>query len=316
MSTCSACGREIGTGRFCTHCGQPVETGQGWRTDTAERPLPPPPPPPTSPARTPPPAPAGAATSGPRFKLYADEVGEPTGPPAPPPVPPPGSSLPAAPPSRPRSRGPLWVGVVVAVLLVAGIGIWQLRGDDVEEPREPAAAGTKAPDDQPSAPGPSRSPGDVTADAKVAVPATAPANQDVEGNPVEYVAANLTDGVPETAWRMAGDGTGEELTITLPEESTLRRVGMINGYAKTAKDAQGRTLDWYHGNRRVLTAEWIFDDGTTVSQDLEDTVAVQSVDVDVTTTTITLRLLKVSSPGEGRAARNYTALSELSFLAG
>ena len=88
---------------------------------------------------------------------------------------------------------------------------------------------------------------------------------------------------------------------------------MINGYAKTAQDAQGRELDWYHGNRRVLSVEWVFDDGTTVVQDLDDTTDLQSVDVDVTTTTITVRLLEVSAPGNGPAARDYTAISELSL---
>ena len=43
---------------------------------------------------------------------------------------------------------------------------------------------------------------------------------DLEGNSVAYNANNMLDGVPETTWRMPGDGTGEELTITLPDETT------------------------------------------------------------------------------------------------
>jgi hypothetical protein len=156
----------------------------------------------------------------------------------------------------------------------------------------------------------------IAARSTVQVPATAPPNQDVSGQPTTYDGDNMLDGVPETCWRMPDDGTGDEITVTLPEETHLQRVGMINGYAKTAKDAQGRELDWYHGNRRVLRVEWVFDDGTTVQQDLDDTVAVQWQDVDVTTTTVVARLLSVSDPGTGRAARDYTAISDLSFVAG
>ena len=113
---------------------------------------------------------------------------------------------------------------------------------------------------------------------------------------------------------MPGDGTGDEIVVTLPAETRLRSVGIINGYAKSAQDAQGRELDWYHGNRRVLSVEWVFDDGSTVVQDLDDTTELQSVDVDATTTTITVRLLEVSAPGKGPASRDYTAISDLSFV--
>ncbi len=58
------------------------------------------------------------------------------------------------------------------------------------------------------------------------------------------------------------------------------------------------------------------DDGTTVAQDLDDTTAVQSVDVDVTTATVVLRLVEVSPPGTGPASRDYTAVSEISLVAG
>jgi len=50
---------------------------------------------------------------------------------------------------------------------------------------------------------------------------------------------------------------------------------------------------------------------TAVVQDLDDTTDLQSVDVDVTTTTVTLRLVEVSRPGKGPAARDYTAISEV-----
>ncbi len=303
MGFCTNCGHGLGVGRFCTNCGHPV--GAAVRgTDTAERPAvaaappaaPPPPSVPPPPAAPPPPA---------RFPLFADELGAAPDPPYGPP--------PAPPPVEHRQARPAWpwlavaAAVVLVVALVVGLG---LRSADTSSSATPASpvrhtAGSASP---PAA-------ADLMAGATVDVPATAPPNQDVAGNPTTYDGGNLLDGVPETCWRMPGDGTGEQITVTLPQETHLRRVGLINGYAKSAKDARGRTLDWYHGNRRVLRVEWVFDDGSTVAQDLADTTAVQSVDVDVTTTTVVLRLVEVSPPGKGRAARNYTAISDLSFVA-
>jgi hypothetical protein len=351
MKFCVKCGNELGIGRFCTNCGHPVDSpaspaaspvppGLGSRTDTAERPAvpapqptsplptsPPPttPPPPTQPAqpplppRTPPPVPAGSVPpAGPRFPLYADEVTHPVG--STPPTAPTTPTTPLA-PTHHRRRRPwaLWAAVAVVLVLVAGVGIWLRPGADGDGDgtdgtggggRSQPATGTS-----PSGAGPSTQAGDLTSQSTVEVPATAPPNQDTAGETVRYVGANMLDGVPETCWRMPGDGTGEEITITLPGETTLRRVGLINGYAKSARDAAGRELDWYHGNRRVQTVEWVFDDGTTLTQDLDDTTALQSVDIDdVTTSTITLRLVSVSPPGKGRAGRDYTAISDVSLV--
>ena len=178
------------------------------------------------------------------------------------------------------------------------------RGPAEPKPKPSKSADTSAPSE----------PGDVTSTATVAVPDTAPPGQDTEGKPVTYDGDNMLDGVPETTWRMAGDGTGQEITITLPQETTLSSVGLINGYAKNAVGPKGGAVDWYHGNRRIDSVEWVFDDGSTVSQDLGDTTDVQSVDVDVTTTTITLRLVAVSEPGTGPASRDYTAISDLSLI--
>ncbi len=299
MRVCVSCGHELGVGRFCTNCGHPVDRAaadKGWRTDTAERPAVPPAP------ATPPP---------PRYPLFADEVAEqPTA-----------SYAGAEPAAHRRSRRPwgLWATAVLALVVVAGLGAWLLTDGEPDAAGERhRASSTSSSSSSPSDHG-STAPADPAAvmdGASVEVPRTAPPGQDVSGNPVDYAGANLLDGVPETTWRMPGDGTGQELVITLATETRLRSVGLINGYAKVARDAQGRELDWYHGNRRVESVEWVFDDGSTVSQELEDTTAVQSVDVDVTTTTITLRLVTVSAPGTGRAARDYTAISDVSVVGG
>lgn len=279
MTYCTSCGHELGVGRFCTNCGHPVDWGG---TDTAERPS----------VANPPPA---------RFPLYADEP-EPT------------------PPSRRSGPWVAWLVVGVVLVLVAGVGFWLLTqgdGDDDTTASTPTAAATEepAPSAEPSeTAAPVTQPGELAPDAEVEVPATDPPGQDVSGNPVTFAATNMLDGAFETCWRMPGDGTGEEIVVTLPGATRLRSVGMVNGYAKTAQDARGRELDWYHGNRRVLSAEWVFDDGSSLVQDFDDTTEMQSVDVDVTTTTITIRLLEVSPPGTGPAGRDYTAISELSLV--
>lgn len=155
------------------------------------------------------------------------------------------------------------------------------------------------------------SPAELMAVADVSVPATAQDGLDSSGNPVTYNASNLFDQKRRTAWRMPGDGSGQELEIVLDEQHTVTRVGLINGYAK--RDAE-RGDDWYQINRRVMEVTWIFSDGTEVTQPLEEVRRMQSLKLDepVTTDSIRLRLDTVSDPG----GRDFTALSEISIHAG
>jgi hypothetical protein len=163
-------------------------------------------------------------------------------------------------------------------------------------------------------PEPQVDPTDLARFTSVVAPAPAPPNRDVSGNQVRYEASNLVDGVPETCWRMPEDGTGETITFTFDEPTELSEVGLVNGYAKTAQDAQG-PLDWYAGNRRVLEVEWSFDDGSVVGQELGQTREMQVVPLDdVVTEAVTLRLVEVSPPGPGRASRDYTAISDVRLL--
>ena len=152
--------------------------------------------------------------------------------------------------------------------------------------------------------------------ATARAPETAPPNQDVDGDQVSYDASNMLDGVPETTWRAPGDAHGMVLSFKLRQPTELHQVGMINGYAKTSTDDQGRTFDWYLGNRRVETVVWVFDDGTKVRQQLDEGRQLQTVDIEdpVTTTKVRLRLVKVTAPGDGTAARDFTAVSEVSLV--
>ncbi|MDO9496993.1 MAG: discoidin domain-containing protein, partial [Nocardioides sp.] len=318
MRTCAKCGHALGVGRFCVNCGHPVSdvpTDGPAMGDTAERPavLGPGAPTVTGPAAPPPPTPPPPE---PRFPLYADEVR----PGAPPTYPPAYSPPPSPPSSSHRGAGTPswlpWLVVVVVLLLVGTVGTaLLLTGGDDDEPATDAPSSSAPPSasdspTEPSTPTPTPTPSvtstepgeptDVAGTANASVPRTAPPNTDVNGNLVRYEARNMLDGVPTTCWRMPGDGSGSTITVTLAEPTTLSEVGIVNGYAKTSDDG-GSIFDWYRGNRRVLAVEWSFDDGTVVSQSLQEVRRLQTVDVgEVTTSTVTLRLVTVSAPGTGR----------------
>lgn len=327
MSSCARCGHELGDGRFCTSCGAPAEESVDdygdWRTDTAERPLGP-----SSPGST-------------RFPLFADEV--PPAPAAEPESATPGRVLPPPPPApadpatHHRRRPPFlpWVIGIAALALVAGLGAWLLfsggddpagkaeespvgqdRGSPQPEPSDTAGSATPS-EDTVADNGSGQSAGkptDLAGSAAVSAPRSAAPSQDTKGNTVTYDAGNMVDSDPTTAWRMPGNGVDERITFRFDQPVRLRRVGLINGYAKTGSSKRG-AIDWYSGNRRIKIVEWSFGDGTVVTQRLGDTRLMQTKKVGgVETRKVTLRLVKVSPPGKGRASRNYTAISGVQLV--
>jgi len=350
VSACMACGHQLGVGRFCTNCGASVDsstpdgtpvstpvTSGDWRTDTAERRLGPvvaPSDPRTPPAAVAPPPP-------PRYPLFADELDSWAGS-----APEPASEEPgpaaatedvgvalldwdqqhddgavATPfyaeydeePDERRTALP-WILTAVVVLALVAAGWWFLVRDNGSEAARDGSggpAGSAGSSQTPAAAGV-----EVAGRAAARAPQTAPPNQDVDGDQVSYDASNMLDGVPETTWRAPGDVHGMVLSFKLREPTELHQVGLINGYAKTSTDDKGRTFDWYLGNRRVETVLWVFDDGTKVRQQLEQGRELQTVDLDtpVTTTKVRLKLVTVSAPGDGTAARDFTAVSEVSMV--
>lgn len=152
---------------------------------------------------------------------------------------------------------------------------------------------------------------DLTDTASVEAPPAAPATTDVDGQLVGYEATQLLDANPATAWRTAGDATGKTITLTLPSPTTIRRVGLINGYAKRVSNG-AELVDWYPNNRRITAVDWIFDDGTTIRHVLSDVPDLQRLTIEpVTTSTVQLRLLSVTAPGAGPLGRDYTAISDV-----
>jgi len=338
VDVCAQCGHQLGIGRFCTNCGHPVgapvpgdtpsTATPDWRTDTAERPR-----------AVPAPAPPVSSSPEPaRYPLYADEATPPPG------AGPPGdtATFPAAPAGESpggyrhvdesQRRGAAstwvpWVAGLTVMLMVAAVGLWMLLGDDADtagsgatadpSPTEQAPRDDRTPQGRATvSPAPRAQPGNLAGSVTVRAPRPAPPTQDVNGSPVTFVAAHMLDGIPQTCWRMVGDGTGEAITFELDQQTEMTEVGLVNGYAKTASSANG-TYDWYAGNRRIREVEWTFDDGTVVTQDLRETRRVQTIRLDsgVVTEQVTMRLIEVSPPGPGRASRNNTAISEV-FLRG
>ncbi len=340
MSSCTACGHQLGVGRFCTNCGAPVDSSSpdgtpvstpvtvgDWRTDTAERKLGPSP----SDPRTPPAA--VAPPPPPRYPLFADEVdgwtpSEPLTATTDEPAPVAETDAPAPldwdqqyddapyldyPDGGDERRSALpWVLAALAVVALMVAGWWFLARDDGSDAARDGGSG----DQSAEATHTETAKGDeVAGRATAKAPKTASPNQDVNGDQVSYDASNMLDGVPETAWRAPGDASGMALTFKLRDPTELHQVGLINGYAKTSTDDRGRTFDWYLGNRRVQSVVWVFDDGSKKRQKLTDTREMQTLDIPaVTTSRVVLRIVTVSPPGEGTAARDFTAVSEVSLV--
>jgi hypothetical protein len=275
----------------------------------------------------------------------AEHVAEPVTQPVPQPVTQPITEFAAAPVARRPAAPPmpvasaigpagtpgvgLWIGVAAVLLTALVVGGWLLlhgSGDDGPKPQSstlvphPSRHSGSSSSPQSSATSPTSAATtsggafDVAGLARASSPAHAPSGVDVEGQPVTFLAANLIDGSVETCWRRAGDASGTVLTIRLDQPTTLSSVGLVNGYAKIAH-AAGHRFDWYSGNRRVLGVDWVFDDGSLVSQRFQDSRRMQRITIDpVTTSTVRIKITAVSAPGRGRAARNDTAISEVSLI--
>jgi hypothetical protein len=317
---CAHCGTPSSDGgRFCINCGAELGTEPTnprvfpFPSDTAER---------VYDLQ----APAYAASAPPSAATATGTPYPPTAEPA----------YLAPEPRTPRGPGPgLWAAVVAAmlvVLLLGGFLLFRGGGGDggghasatppivSKTAGAPSTPASSASSSAASAPASSPSvrvsgpPPNVAGFAQASSPAHAPAGVDFSGRPVTYVAANLVDGRNDTCWRTAGDASGMVLTFRLDQPTRLSRVGLVNGYYKIAY-SHGKPFDWYKGNRRVLSAEWLFDDGSSVTQSFGDDRAMQQIPIKpVTTSTVRLRITSVSPPGKGRAARNDTAISEVLLL--
>ena len=225
-------------------------------------------------------------------------------------------------------RGLAWIGWVLGAALLVGLAFLLLQvfdtdGDEVAtDPADGVTGTSQAPDpsaeptdgtpeptdDASAAPAGVGKALDLARGATFEVPGTAPPTTDFDGNLVAYEASQMGDGNLATAWRTAGDATGETITVTLTEPGVVTRVGLVNGYAK-----QVAGVDWYPNNRRTVAVTWGFDDGSSIEQTFAELPEMQRLKVPpVETATVTITITAVTPPGAGSLGRDYTAISEVS----
>jgi hypothetical protein len=333
-----SCGAELGVGRFCLNCGHPIGAPAPARPRLAPAPVPVEQQPIAPPVQAADPTPV-APTSPPDV---ADEG------PAQPPAEPLAESSDAARPPRsewdpreellpyeevdeidlPAVRGHAWVyWIAGAALLVALVflllkvfesddaavdataavdGASSTESSQDAGATEEAAAGQEA-GSAPEGVGKRR---ELAGTATFDVPGTAPPTQDFDGSLVAYEASQMGDGDLSTAWRIAGDATGQKITMTLPETAVIHRLGIVNGYAKNVAG-----VAWYPNNRRILTVTWQFADGSAIEQTFAERPGLQTMQVPpVATRTLSITINAVTPPGGGDLGRDYTAISEVSII--
>jgi hypothetical protein len=139
---------------------------------------------------------------------------------------------------------------------------------------------------------------------KVTVPSTSHATVDGCGDPLDFGARQMIDGIDRTTWRMDGDGTGETLVFELEGPRRVLSVGLVPGF--DAVDPCDRT-DRFVTGRRITDVTWEFDDGHRFKQRFIDVGTLQRIDVDATTTKIRLHIDGVTADPQD----DYTAVSEL-----
>jgi hypothetical protein len=333
-----SCGAELGVGRFCLNCGHPIGAPAPARPRLAPAPVPVEQQPIAPPVQAADPTPV-APTSPPDVP---DE-----GPAQPPAEPLAGSSDAGRPPRSewdpreellpyeevdeidlPAVRGHAWVyWIAGAALLVALVflllkvfesddaavdataavdGASSTESSQDAGATEEAAAGQEA-GSAPEGVGKRR---ELAGTATFDVPGTAPPTQDFDGSLVAYEANQMGDGDLSTAWRIAGDATGQKITMTLPETAVIHRLGIVNGYAKNVAG-----VAWYPNNRRILTVTWQFADGSAIEQTFAERPGLQTMQVPpVATRTLSITINAVTPPGSGDLGRDYTAISEVSII--
>lgn len=321
VDRCVSCGAELGVGRFCLNCGHPigepapVASAPPARVEPVALPVQAEPAPVSPPTPVPPPAPARPESDwDPREDL-----------------------LPYRAVHDPRHDDPLrgraWIAWVLGAVLLVGLVFVLLQAfgatddgedDTAADPDTSAATTTPAPasgessdpDSDPESDSESEAPQGVgkrlnlATGATFTVPATAEPTTDFDGTLVAYEASQMSDRRTSTTWRMGGDATGQAVVLTLSEPAVVQRVGIVNGYAK-----QVAGVDWYPNNRRILSATWTFEDGTTVEQTFAERPGMQRLKVPpVRTSTVTLTITSVTPPGSGSLGRDYTAISEVEVI--
>jgi hypothetical protein len=204
------------------------------------------------------------------------------------------------------------VMVALALLLILGAyGAGKLFSQEGDEPTAaPQEGGTPLAEypgasDKPDRTGPYQGPLTPVAIGGADASCTSEDGVDAAGNPTSYDVSNVYDGKKPTAWRCDGNGVGETVTLQLPGKTTIGQVGLIAGYAKT--DPQDGS-DRYAENNRITRVRWTFDDGTSLTQDLDGSAQNRSMQTKrippTSASSVTIEILDST-----RGPRNTVAIS-------
>ena len=340
MTQCPQCGRPVDTATdFCGSCGyyvgwdktmagvnpvqQPVQPPP---VDPAAKPLPPQEPrPPRPPERKEPPPPP---VTGPTVvcqvcgeinsdkRTYCQRCGERLPAPgaftpaAPPPPPPPYQPGPY-PAQRPLNRKVVLAVLAAVVLIIVGVVFASTRGGDklpsgaggtpsggvTTQPTTTDSNGATETTVPPA--NPTRiDPGTIDAEASSELPPT---------NGLTYGVGNTLDANTRTAWNSNGNevgtGAGQVLTYRFPDKVHLRRIDLVNGYAKSDKS--------FNQNGRIKAVAITTDAGT-FEVTLADSQQPQNLQQDFgETDSVSLRVISVY---KGTTFPDL-ALTEIAFLA-
>jgi hypothetical protein len=345
VDSCVSCGAELGVGRFCLNCGHPIGApAPPERPRLAPAPVPveqqpiappvqaadPTPVAPTNPPDVPAESPPQPAPRPPAARRAEPPV----------PAPAPGRRSEWDPREEllpyeevdevdlPAVRGHAWLYWIAGAALLVALVLVLLEvfeSDDAAIDATAAVDGSSSTESSQEAGGTEEAAAgqdgatapqgvgkrrELAGTATFDVPGTAPPTQDFDGTLVAYEASQMGDGDPSTAWRIAGDATGQKITMTLPETAVIHRLGIVNGYAKNVAG-----VAWYPNNRRILTATWQFADGTAIEQTFAERPGLQMMQVPpVATRTLSITINAVTPPGSGDLGRDYTAISEVSII--
>lgn len=215
--------------------------------------------------------------------------------------------MPTAPPSRSAARIPVIILIVLLLCLTVGAVAGMVL---LLQPDSRAAApgfGESA-----SSEGPARAPGRSVTPTQVKVGCQAPQTTDDGGRPVYYAPGQMFDAKPNTAWRCNGDGVGQVISFTLPEQTTISEVGLVNGYSKVDPASGAKRYGEY---RRITEVTWTFANGSTFKQSLQDGVTtLQKLSIPPEPgDTVALTIKASSQPGSTARGRNAVLISEVSF---
>jgi len=218
--------------------------------------------------------------------------------------------MPTAPPPRSAARAPVIILIVLLLCLtaraLAGM-VLLLQSDSratASGPGESAA---------PASPGGSQaSTGKSVTPTQAKVGCQAPQTTDDAGNPVYYAPGQMFDAKPNTAWRCNGNGIGQVIIFTLPDKTTINKVGLVNGYAKVDPASGAKRYGEY---RRITEVTWTFANGSTFEQSLQDGVTtLQKLGIPPQPgDTVTLTINASSTPGSTARGRNAVLISEVTF---